>query len=120
MQGREPVVARADRHMPVLLQVVEEPLHQRDVDLLEGQPFEGHPPLVAAVPEQQRERVAVGSDRVRAQVALCGEVVAQEAGQVHGEIGRLHHGALHAGMMSPNAALTRTATSGNNSAVKCR
>ena len=119
MQGSEPVVAGSYRSMPVVLQVLEEPLHERDVELVEVQALEGHPPLVAAIPQQQRERVAVGPDGVRAQVALRREVVGKEAGQMHGEIGRLHDGTLR-GMMSPNAALTRTATSGNSSAVRCR
>ena len=105
--------------MPVVFEVVEECLDQRHVDLLEAQPLESDASVVATKPQQQRECVAVGPDGVGAQVALHGEVVCQEGRHVHGEIGRLHDGFLR-GMTSANAWLTRSMTSGNSSAVRCR
>ena len=71
MQRREPMVARADRYAPVVFEVIEERLHQRHVDVLEAEAFRRDPALIAAEPEEQREGVAVGSDRVPAQVALA-------------------------------------------------
>ena len=117
MQGRESVVARADRHVPVVFQVVEERLHQRNVDVLEAEAFRRDPASVAAEPQEQREGVAVGPDRVRAEVPSGWEVVGQKASEVHGEVGGLHECALR-GMTSPNAASERAVTSGNSSAVR--
>jgi uncharacterized protein (DUF2126 family) len=75
--------------------------------------------VVAAVAQQQREDVAVGLDGVRAQIALSGQVMGQEVGYLHGEVGRLH-GAILRGMTSPKAALVHTVISGKSSAVRCR
>ena len=67
----------------------------------------------------QGEHIAVGLDRVGAQIALCRQVARQEIRQVDGEVCRLHDADL-LGMTSPDASLARLTTSGNNSAVRCR
>ena len=100
-------------------QVIEERLHERRVDIGDGQAFQRHATDVAAVAQQQREDVAVGLDGVRAQIALSGQVMGQEVGHLHGEVGRLH-GAILRGITSPKAALVRTVISGKSSAVRCR
>ena len=69
------MVLRLDRSVPVLAEVIEERLHQRSVDLRERQAFQGDAALVATESQQQREHVAVGLDRVRAQISLRSHVV---------------------------------------------
>ena len=108
MQGREAMVPGGDRGVPVVCEVVEERLHERRVDIGEGQAFQRH-----------ATDVAVGLDGVRAQIALAGQIKGQEIGHLHGEVGRLH-GAILRGITSPKAALVRTVISGKSSAVRCR
>ncbi len=117
MQRREPMVPRVDRCVPVVFEVIEESLHQRHIDVLEAESFQRDAAPVATEPKEQRERVAIGPDGVRAQVPLRREVMRQEAGEVHGKVLRVHECALR-GMTSPNAAFARAVTSGNNLAVR--
>src|SRR5271157_3942614 len=119
VQSREAMVLGADRDMPVVAQVIQERLDQACVDVLERQSFQGDAAQVATVPEQEGKYIAVGLDGVGAQIALGSQVVRQEVGQVHGEVGRLHDSILR-GMTSPKVALARTVISGSSSAVRCR
>ena len=84
MQRRETMVPGGDRGVPVVAQVIKKRLHERRVDIGDGQTFQRHAPDVAAVAQKQCEDVAVGLDGIGAQIALSGQVMGQEVGHLHG------------------------------------
>jgi hypothetical protein len=119
VQHGQPLVQGADRAVPLLRQVIEEGLHEAYVDVGQGQALDGNAATVASEAQQQREHIAVGLDRVRAQVALAGQVAREEVRHVHREVGRLHDGLQGLrGMTSLNAASDRETISGYSSAVR--
>src|SRR5476651_1661146 len=72
VQCREAMILCADRNVPVVGQVIKECLDQAYVDLCQRQTLQCDSPHVTTVSQQQGEHVAIGLDRVGAQVALCG------------------------------------------------
>ena len=112
VQGRKTVILRADRNVPIIGQMIEERLHKGYVDLRERQALQRNAPHIATESEQQGEHIAIRFDGVGAQIALRGEIIRQEAGHEHGEVGWFHDPS-HRGMTSPKAALVRTVISGN-------
>ena len=73
----------------------------------------------AQVAQQQHERVAVRSNRVRARVALSAEIGGQEAREETGKVGGLHTPGLR-GRNIPNRRSSSSDRCGSNEAVRCR
>ena len=101
--------------------MIEEGLDEGHVDVGQAEALDGNAASVTAKAQEQREHIAVGLDRVRAQVALAGEVAREVVRHVQGEVGRLHDDLQGLrGMTSLKAASDREAISGYSSAVICR
>jgi hypothetical protein len=118
----EPLVAGRRRVTAFGLQPVQEREHPLAVEVGEAQLLRWDGFDVAKPGEQQFDRVSVGGDRLRGQVALAGEMIGQEPGKpAAGEIptvwgDRAHCSAPCAadvfGMTYPNAAWAMATTSG--------
>src|ERR1043166_8230066 len=112
----EPVVSRS--------RTVARPLRERRQEIPDnlraqgpqGEMVRRDAELITAVPEQQLEDVAVPLDRVGAGVTRTREMIGEEAGQVDGQVGWLHHRSL-LGIAWPTTASTLATTSGNNAGV---
>src|SRR5215204_2239003 len=102
VDGCQTVVARANDVVALVFQVVQEGAHQRSVEICDIQLARLLVFPTSGVAEEQSERIAVGSDGVRARATLCHQPIREE---------RLECGREQAHGLTPKRASTRAAAS---------
>ena len=92
MQAGEARIAGGDAVLALVLQVVEEREPRVDAEVFEDERVDTPAESRRREPQQELERVAVREDRVRADVALGGQVLVEEGVQVSAEDAIWLHG----------------------------